>query len=178
MNIIINQVTQILRFPSACVCVRTQSCPTLQPHGLEPTRLLCPRDFSGKNTGVACYSLLQFPVYISYIYTKPVCYEMCRTSLVVQWWRFCLPMETQVLSLVREDPADDSEATKPECHNYWTCALEPGVRNCWAHRLPSLKPERPRARALQRRSRCPEKPARYGEEQSLLTTAKRQHSQK
>ena len=24
---------------------------SLRPHGLEPTRLLCPRDFPGKNTG-------------------------------------------------------------------------------------------------------------------------------
>ena len=35
VNMVINQVTQILRFPSTCVCVRSvvQSCPTLQPHG-------------------------------------------------------------------------------------------------------------------------------------------------
>ena len=32
---------------------------SLWPHGLEPTRLLCPRDFPGKNTGVGCHSLLQ-----------------------------------------------------------------------------------------------------------------------
>ena len=30
----------------------------LQPHGLYPTRLLCPRDFPGKNIGVGCHSLL------------------------------------------------------------------------------------------------------------------------
>ena len=28
-------------------------------HGLEPARLLCPWDFSGKNTGVGCHALLQ-----------------------------------------------------------------------------------------------------------------------
>ena len=31
----------------------------LQPHGLQPTRLLCPWDSPGKNTGVACHALLQ-----------------------------------------------------------------------------------------------------------------------
>ena len=31
----------------------------LQPHGLYPTRLLCPWDFPGKNTGVGCHFLLQ-----------------------------------------------------------------------------------------------------------------------
>ena len=29
------------------------------PHGLQPTRLLCPGDFPGKSTGVGCYFLLQ-----------------------------------------------------------------------------------------------------------------------
>ena len=29
-----------------------------QPHGLQPTRLLCPWDSSGKSTGVGCHSLL------------------------------------------------------------------------------------------------------------------------
>ena len=29
------------------------------PHGLEPTRLLCPWDSPGKNAGVGCYALLQ-----------------------------------------------------------------------------------------------------------------------
>ena len=31
----------------------------LRPHGLQPTRLLCPWDFPGKNTAVDCHSLLQ-----------------------------------------------------------------------------------------------------------------------
>ena len=32
---------------------------SLQPHGLHPTRLLCPWDFPGKSTGVGCHCLLQ-----------------------------------------------------------------------------------------------------------------------
>ena len=32
---------------------------SLQTHGLQPTRLLCPWNFSGKNTGVGSHSLLQ-----------------------------------------------------------------------------------------------------------------------
>ena len=31
---------------------------SLQPHGQQPTRLLCPWDFPGKNTGVGCHFLL------------------------------------------------------------------------------------------------------------------------
>ena len=32
---------------------------SLWPHGLHPTRLLCPWDSPGKNTGVGCHALLQ-----------------------------------------------------------------------------------------------------------------------
>ena len=44
-----------------CVCVWNHSVvsDSLQPHGLQPTRLLCPWDFPGKNTGVGCHFLLQ-----------------------------------------------------------------------------------------------------------------------
>ena len=36
-------------------------------HGLQPTRLLCPWDSPGKNTGVGCHALLQwiFPTQVS-----------------------------------------------------------------------------------------------------------------
>ena len=36
-----------------------QSCPTLRPHRRQPTRLPCPWDSPGKNTGVSCHFLLQ-----------------------------------------------------------------------------------------------------------------------
>ena len=36
-----------------------QSCPTLQPHRWQPTRLHHPLDSPGKNTGVGCHFLLQ-----------------------------------------------------------------------------------------------------------------------
>ena len=32
---------------------------SLQPHGSQPTRLLCPWDSPGKNSGVSCHFLLQ-----------------------------------------------------------------------------------------------------------------------
>ena len=40
-----------------CACVRAQSLSRV--HRLYPTRLLCPWDFPGKNTGVACHFPLQ-----------------------------------------------------------------------------------------------------------------------
>ena len=44
---------------AAAAAASLQSCPTLQPHRWQPTRLLCSWDSSGKNTGVGCHFLLQ-----------------------------------------------------------------------------------------------------------------------
>ena len=46
-------------FRSLCVKVLVADVSELQPHGLEPARLLCPWYFSGQNTGVGSLSLLQ-----------------------------------------------------------------------------------------------------------------------
>ena len=47
------------------------------------------------------------------------------TSLVVQWLGICLAMQrTQVLSLGWEDSTCHG-ATKPACHSYWVCVLQP-----------------------------------------------------
>ena len=46
-------------------------------------------------------------------------------SLAAQWLGIRLPMQgRQVPALVREDPTCRG-ATKPVCHNYGDCALEP-----------------------------------------------------
>ena len=50
-----------------CVCVYVYVCvlscsdmfDSLWPHGLQSTRLLCPWNFPGKNTGAGCHFLLQ-----------------------------------------------------------------------------------------------------------------------
>ena len=44
---------------SVCVLKLLESCLTLRSHGLQPTRLPCPWDSPGKNTGVGCHFLLQ-----------------------------------------------------------------------------------------------------------------------
>ena len=45
----------------SCCCVVAKFCLTLATpyNGMSPTRLLCPWDFPGKNTGVGCRFLLQ-----------------------------------------------------------------------------------------------------------------------
>ena len=44
---------------AAAAAKSLQLCLTLQPHRQEPTKLLCPWDPPGKNTGVGCHFLLQ-----------------------------------------------------------------------------------------------------------------------
>ena len=43
---------------TAAAAKSLQSCPTLQPHRRQPTRLPHPWDFPGKSTGVGCHWLL------------------------------------------------------------------------------------------------------------------------
>ena len=43
---------------------------SLRPHGLQPTRLLCPWDFPGKSTGVGCHGLLWRSVLVPLKFTS------------------------------------------------------------------------------------------------------------
>ena len=54
----------LFKYTCACLISRLVVSDSLQPHGLQPSRLLCPWDFWGKNTGVGNHSLLQgiFPI--------------------------------------------------------------------------------------------------------------------
>ena len=57
---------------------------SLQPHGLQPTRLLCPWDSPGKNTGLWCHFLLQgiFSTQVSNLH-------------LLQWQADSLPLSRQ-----------------------------------------------------------------------------------
>ena len=61
-------LVSVVAFRSSSLCMRAQSCPTLcNPMDCstpgssvwQPTRVLCPWDSPGKNTGVGCQALLQ-----------------------------------------------------------------------------------------------------------------------
>ena len=53
-------VVLILPISMICCCLVPKSCLTLlPPHRLQPTRLLCPWNSLGKNTGVGSHSILQ-----------------------------------------------------------------------------------------------------------------------
>ena len=79
---------------------------SLRPHGLQHTRLLCPWDFPGKDTGVGCHFLLQNYKCMVWVYSFQ------RASLVAQSVKN-LPVvqETRVQSLGWEDPLEREMAT-------------------------------------------------------------------
>ena len=57
----IPEISVVDCYPDYCVCMLVHSVvlDSLQPHGLQPARLLCPWNFSGTNTGVGCHFPLQ-----------------------------------------------------------------------------------------------------------------------
>ena len=79
-------------YPPCCTplilfCDREGACSvvsnSLRPRGLEPTRLLCPRDSPAENTGVGCCILLPgiFPTQGSNLCLLPRTYQMGRKRL-------------------------------------------------------------------------------------------------
>ena len=53
------QVGSLPLAPPAAAAKSCESCPSLRPHRLQPTRLRRPWVSPGKNTGVGCHFLLQ-----------------------------------------------------------------------------------------------------------------------
>ena len=82
-----------------------------------------------------------------------------------------------VPSLVLEDTTCLG-ATKLMCHNYWSCALEPGNHNYWAHALQLPKPTGPRASALQKRNHHTEKPAQCNDSSPCSLQLEKAHWKK
>ena len=61
-GVIIHLEPDILYGPCCCCCccqVTSAVSDSVRPHRWQPTRLLCPWDSPGKNTGVGCHFLLQ-----------------------------------------------------------------------------------------------------------------------
>ena len=75
---------------AAAAAKSLQSCLTLQPHGLQPTRLLHPWDFPSNSTGVGCHCPLQLPT--SYLFTHGCVYVFVRVSVTQSCPVLCNPM--------------------------------------------------------------------------------------
>ena len=104
--------------------------------------------------------------YVTDIRSPSICLTtfIARTSLVAQWLRICLPMQgTWVWSLDQEDPTGCG-ATKPVCHNYWSCTLQPMSHNYWAHVPLLLKPTSLEPVFRNKKKHCNENPVHCNEE--------------
>ena len=82
---------------SSCAClVASVMSDFLWPYGLQPSRLLCPLDSLGKNTGVSCHFLLQgiFPTQGSDAHLQCLLHWQVGSlplaplgmSLILSWW--------------------------------------------------------------------------------------------
>ena len=110
-----------------------------------------------------CKKIIQMNVFIKQTHRLQK-KKFMGTSLVVQWLRIHLPVQgTRVWALVREDPTFRG-ATKPVCHSYWACTLEPTSHNYWAHVPQLLKLRRLEPMQHNKRNHCNEKPARCNKE--------------
>ena len=81
------------------LCVLHHSvCPTLQPYGLLPARLLCPWEFPGKSIGVSCHCFLQgsFPTQGQKLYLLCLLHQQVDSSPlelpVVSLFKLCIPL--------------------------------------------------------------------------------------
>ena len=54
----LNKIADEYLIKCVCVCVCSVAPDSLQPHRLQPARVLCPWNFPGENTGVGCHFLL------------------------------------------------------------------------------------------------------------------------
>ena len=81
-----------------CTCSVVSN--SLRPHGLQPTGLLCPWDFPGKNTGVGCHFLLQGNLPDSGIESEPSVSPALQTdSLPLSYWGSPGPEEPRLNSM-------------------------------------------------------------------------------
>ena len=89
-----------------------------RPHGLQPTRLLCPWDFPGKNTGVGCHCLLRIPVELFQILKDDVVkvvHSICQQIWKTQQW----PQDWKKSVFI----PIPKKGNPKECSNYHTIAL-------------------------------------------------------
>ena len=77
---------------SMCVCVLSCS-DSLQPYGLQPSRLVCSWDFPGKNTRVGCRFLLQ-----GIFQTQGLTHISCVSSISAKFFNTELPGKPQLIA--------------------------------------------------------------------------------
>ena len=89
-----------------------------QPHGLQPTRLLCPWDFLGKSTGVGCHCLLcelgQTPGNRKAQGGPECCSFLPYIDMNQPWIYMCSPSWNRLPPPSPSHPSGSSQCTGPE----------------------------------------------------------------
>ena len=83
---------------------------------------------------------------------------------------------TRIQSVVHEDPTC-GEATKPMCHNYWACALEPKNHDYWAHASRAHAQQGEKPMQWEARTAQPERSLCLPQLEKDCAATKNQHSQ-
>ena len=105
---------------------------SLWPHGLQPTRLPCPGDFPGKDTGVGCHFLLQgiFPIQGSnpgLLHCRQILYQLSYTL----FWCLCQKLSLSPLyfnkTLLHKSSEWSSLISGPGLNSSPPEATNPGV---------------------------------------------------
>ena len=107
--------TRQLEFASILHAKLLQSCPTLcDPHGVQPTRLLCPWDFPSKNTRAGCHFLLQRIEPLSHVSCigRWVLYHQCHLDFASSR-TFKTHSTGKALSLLLDNPQKAPEVPVP-----------------------------------------------------------------
>ena len=79
---------------------------SLRPHGPEPTKLLCPWKFSGKNTAVSCHFLLQRIFLSQRLSLSLLCVSCIVRLLLYDWTTWEAPRLHLILARrLRSDPS-------------------------------------------------------------------------
>ena len=105
------------------VCSVTPLCPSLcnPMGGLQPARLLCSRDFPGKNTGVGCHFLLQG------IFPTQGLNPCCLWYLHCTWILYCCAVVENTKSRIKLFGLNSHLLILLiyfRCHNFPKCGME------------------------------------------------------
>ena len=111
------KVTQII-LHAAAAAKSLQSFPTLRPHRRQPTRLPCPWDSPGKNTGAGCHFLLLILHGFDLII-----WSLKREILLTYWselpyclWKRHVPKDCVVLRVWDQTLASNHQSQGDLCH--------------------------------------------------------------
>ena len=117
---ILNSDLQEYNRHCCCCLVVSIVSDSVQPYGLQPTRLLCPWDSPGRNTGVGCRALLQgiFPTQgsnLGLLHCRQSLYRRAIMEAHNRHWELHSCIKFKLNGATTTWPSDTREAMKHAC---------------------------------------------------------------